>query len=192
MALFAKLIYRALVWKERQRARRARNFQRAAAKGPLNPTAESEAVARPESPVSGGADSGEGGRAAHLETGKRGESLAYWYLRQAGYTIVARNHASRFGAGELDLVAWDGPVLVFIEVKTRSSLDAGHPEAAVSSKKQTRVAKTAREYMRRLTEKRKAVQFRFDTVSVLWDSEAGYHVRLTKDAFKAPRAGQRR
>jgi len=148
MNLFARLIYRALVWKERQRARRA------------SPT----------------------GKAAHLETGARGETLAYWYLRQAGYTMVARNRRARAGAGELDLIGWDGPILAFVEVKTRTSAEAGPPEAAVSRAKQKRIAKAAHEYLRRL--ERKPVNYRFDIVSVFWDPEAGYQVRVIKDAFK--------
>jgi putative endonuclease len=148
-------MYRALLWKERQRARRA-----APADG------------------RGKADS----RAAHLATGRRGETLAYWYLRQAGYRIVARNRPSDQQAGELDLVAWDGPVLSFVEVKTRTSTQGGPPEAAVSRTKQKRITKTAKEYLRRLGRQR--VMYRFDIVSVSWKAEIGYHVRLTKDAFK--------
>jgi putative endonuclease len=171
MRLFAKFMYRALVWKERQRARMAQrtlNRQTSANSGRVlgHPALHSAGLSVPP----------------HLETGRRGETLAYWYLRQAGYTIVARNLLSDSRAGELDLVAWDGAVLAFVEVKTRSSLNAGQPEAAVSSKKQRRVARTAKEYMRRL--RRKALSYRFDTVSVLWDANSGYHVRLTKDAFK--------
>jgi len=154
MSLFARLMYRGLVWKERQRARRAREGRGSAA-----------------SP-----------RAAHLVTGRRGETLAYWYLRQAGYKIVARNQRSEHRAGELDLVAWDGPVLSFVEVKTRTSAVAGPPETAVSRAKQRRIVKTAREYLRRMG--RRGVTYRFDIVSVSWDSQIGYYVRLIKDAFK--------
>jgi putative endonuclease len=153
MSLFASLMYRALVWKERQRALRA-------AKGP----------------------SAESARAKHLDTGERGETLAYWYLRQAGYTIVARNRRARSGAGELDLVGWDGPVLAFVEVKTRTSFEAGPPEAAVSRAKQRRVVKAAKEFLRRL--KKHPVNYRFDIASVIWEPESGLHVRLIKDAFK--------
>ena len=119
-----------------------------------------------------------------MKTGARGETLAYWYLRQAGYTIVARNRHARSGAGELDLVGWDGPVLSFVEVKTRMSADAGPPEAAVSKAKQKRIARAANEYLRRLRRKQ-PLSYRFDIASVAWNSEAGLQVRLIKDAFKA-------
>lgn len=155
MSWFARLMYRALVWKERQRAQRARrSLGSEKAPGPTD----------------------------HLETGERGETLAYWYLRQAGYTMVARNRRARSGAGELDLIGWDGPVLAFVEVKTRTSAEAGPPEAAVSRAKQRRIAKAAKEYLRRLG--RKPVNYRFDIASVFWDSERGYEVRLIRDAFK--------
>ncbi len=146
-------MYRALVWKERQRAQMAWG-------------AREKLDAQP----------------SHLKTGARGETLAYWYLRQAGYTIVARNRRARSGAGELDLVGWDGPVLAFVEVKTRTSLQAGPPEAAVSRNKQKRIARAAREYLRRLGQK--PVSYRFDIASVFWDQQEGFRVRLIKDAFK--------
>jgi len=152
VSLLARLIYRALVWKERQRARLG------------NP--------------SGGEESGEG--PAHLATGKRGETLAYWYLRRAGYTIVARNR--RLHGVELDLIGWDGPVLAFIEVKTRTSLVAGPPESAVNRGKRKRIIKAANHYMRRL--QRKTLTYRFDITSVAWDAQAGFQVQLIKDAFK--------
>jgi len=154
MGILAKLIYQALVWKERQRAHFA-----------------AHALAAPAS------------EAEHLKTGARGETLAYWYLRQAGYTMVARNRPARSGAGELDLVGWDGPVLSFVEEKTRMTADAGPPEAAVSRAKQKRIARAASEYLRRLH--RKPLSYRFDIASVAWNSEAGLQVRLIKDAFKA-------
>ena len=154
MSILARFMYRALVWKERQRARHA-------AHTPPVPSSETE----------------------HLKTGARGETLAYWYLRQGGYTIVARNRRARSGAGEIDLIGWDGPVLSFVEIKTRTSDVAGPPEAAVSKAKQKRIARTAKEYMRRL--RRRPLSYRFDIASVAWDSEAGLQVRLIKDAFKA-------
>jgi len=154
MGIPARLMYQMLVWKERQRARFASHA--------------------PPAPAS---------EAGHLKTGARGETLVYWYLRQAGYTIVARNRRARSGAGELDLVGWDGPVLSFVEVKTRTTADAGPPEAAVSKAKQRRIARAASEYLHRL--RRKPMSYRFDIASVAWNSEAGLQVRLIKDAFRA-------
>jgi putative endonuclease len=154
MSILADLMYRSLVWKERQRARMASHAP---------PAASSEV--------------------AHLKTGARGETLAYWYLRQAGYTIVARNRRARSGAGEIDLIGWDGPVLSFVEVRTRTSNAAGPPEASVSKAKQQRIGRAANEYLHRL--RRKPVNYRFDIASVAWNPEAGLQVRLIKDAFKA-------
>jgi putative endonuclease len=147
-------MYQTLVWKERQRARFA-------TQAPPSPASEAE----------------------HLKTGARGETLAYWYLRQAGYTIVARNRHARSGAGELDLVGWDGPVLSFVEVKTRTTADAGPPEAAVSKAKQKRIARAASEYLHRL--RRRPFSYRFDIASVAWNCKEGLQVRLIKDAFTA-------
>lgn len=146
-------MYRLLLWKERQRAQRLR---------------ETRQVRDPH--------------AEHLNTGERGETLAYWYLRQEGYTIVARNRRARSAEGEVDLIGWDGPVLAFVEVKTRTSDAAGPPEAAVSQGKQKRVARAAKEYLRQLRHTR--VNYRFDVVSIFWEPDLGYRVRLIKDAFK--------
>ena len=59
-------------------------------------------------------------RPEHLRTGGRGEQDAYFYLRQRGYVMVARNYRSPHHRGELDLVGWDRDILCFIEVKTRT------------------------------------------------------------------------
>src|SRR5262249_8522308 len=150
MSLFARMVYRVLVWKERQRARTLRRDIQARGGDDGEPVHLTALDRR---------------KPAHLETGSRGENLAYWYLRQAGYTVVARNRASELRSGELDLIAWDGPVLVFVEVKTRTSLEAGQPESAIPREKQKRVARAAREYMRRTD--RRTLTYRFDTVSVL-------------------------
>lgn len=125
-------------------------------------------------------------RAAHLETGRRGETLAYWYLRTHGYTMVARNLRLRSDVGELDMVGWDGSVLAFIEVKTRSSRDAVSPGEAIRGHQQRRIARAAGVYMQRL--KRGEVTYRFDAVSVVWDPERGYDLSLIKDAFQPTRA----
>ena len=97
--------------------------------------------------------------------GRLGEDMAYRYLRAHGCTVVARNYTARSGAGEIDLVAWEGGVLAFVEVKTRSSADFGAPDAAVDQEKQRRIALAAREYGRRAQVE--AARMRFDIVSVM-------------------------
>jgi putative endonuclease len=118
----------------------------------------------------------------HLETGRRGERLVYWYLRRAGYTVVARNRRPRTREGELDLVAWDGPVLAFVEVKTRTSKEAGPPETAVLPKQRRRILQSAETYLRRLG--RHDVSYRFDIASVSWTADNGFQVQVFKNAFR--------
>ena len=79
-------------------------------------------------------------------------------------------------------MGWDGPVLAFIEVKTRTSAQAGRPENAVSAEQQRRIARSALRQVRR--NRRKDITYRFDIASVSWDPVAGYCVRLVKDAFR--------
>jgi len=94
--------------------------------------------------------------ASHLELGKRGEELAAAYLLQAGYRIVAANFSipvgrNRVGAlinVEIDLVAYEGETLCFIEVKSRASDWFAPPEANVDRRKQRQIARAARAYRR--------------------------------------------
>lgn len=71
------------------------------------------------------------------ELGRRGEALAARYLEEAGLRIVDRNW--RCPAGEIDLVAADGSTLVVIEVKTRSTVNYGHPLEAITPGKLERL-----------------------------------------------------
>lgn len=76
----------------------------------------------------------------------RGETFAYWYLRQLGYVFVAKNYTPRGGAkGELDLVGYDGETLAFVEVRTRTLGEqlTALPELSVTSYMQHIVARTA-------------------------------------------------
>lgn len=81
--------------------------------------------------------------------------------------IVGRGEKDRIG--EIDLVAVDRRTVVFVEVKTRRSLDSGHPTAAVDADKQQRLTRLALIYLRRhdLLE----VSARFDVVAVTWPDE---------------------
>lgn len=123
----------------------------------------------------------------HLRTGQRGEELAYFYLRQQGYVIVARNYRSRRRPGEIDLVGWDGAVLCFIEVKTRTTRDVKPAEAAVDVEKQRDLRQMAREYLQRYqgqtkTEPR-AMVHRFDVLALYLLDGSNPEFTLFKNAF---------
>jgi putative endonuclease len=101
----------------------------------------------------------------HLRTGIRGEEDAYFELRKLGYVMVARNMRSARSHGEIDLIGWDGDVLCFIEVKTRTSHHVKAAEAAVDRHKRREVAEVIREYLRTAP---RLCQWRFDIVSVYY------------------------
>jgi putative endonuclease len=75
------------------------------------------------------------------DLGKWGETLAADFLTNQGYFIIERNHRTPYG--EIDLVAKDGAVLVFVEVKTRTSDAFGFPEASITSQKQEHLISAA-------------------------------------------------
>jgi putative endonuclease len=118
----------------------------------------------------------------HLTIGRFGEEEAYFYLRRSGYVIVARNFRSPRRRGEIDLIGWDGEILCFIEVKTRTTREVMPAEAAVDMPKQQEVAAVAREYLRRMPA---APAYRFDIVTVYCE-KAGQSpdITLYKNAFR--------
>jgi putative endonuclease len=77
--------------------------------------------------------------------GRDSEAKAARYLRRAGYRIVARNYRTPFG--EIDLVAYDGSVLAFIEVKARRNERFGAPHTAVTADKRRRLTRVALAYL---------------------------------------------
>jgi len=105
----------------------------------------------------------------HQRTGRRGEEDGYFYLRRRGYTIIARNYRSPHHRGELDLVGWEGDVLCFIEVKTRSKRDFKPAEAAVDRDKQRELSLVARDFLRQMSP---SCQWRLDVLAVYY--EHGY------------------
>jgi putative endonuclease len=119
-------------------------------------------------------------RDARHKLGRDGESLAEEFLRRRGYRILARN--VRSPSGELDLVAEDGEVLVFIEVKARQSTAFGGTPYAVDLKKQARVVKQAAQYLAR--HRIHGRSCRFDVV--LLDARAGRDpaIELVQNAFE--------
>ena len=119
--------------------------------------------------------------------GQRGERAAGRYLRRLGYIIVARGE--RGPLGEIDLVAVDGRTIVFVEVKTRRSHDAGHPTEAVGPEKQKRLTRLALAYLKRHDLLECAA--RFDVLAITWPEGARKpKLQHYKNAFEAVGRGQ--
>jgi putative endonuclease len=96
--------------------------------------------------------------------GRRGEDLAHRYLRSAGYMVVARNY--RPGPdSEIDIVARRGELMVFVEVKTRTSAAFGSPERAIDLEKEKNIVRAARSFATRAGMEWNRV--RFDTIAVV-------------------------
>lgn len=115
--------------------------------------------------------------------GMKGETYAYWYLRRHGYIFVARNYRAPGDKAEIDMVGYDGSVLAFVEVKTRSGTDElpGRPEEAVTPEKRIHIERMAKRF---LSERRTpGISWRFDVVAI--ESRPGRtpDVRLYKSAF---------
>jgi putative endonuclease len=102
---------------------------------------------------------------AHLVTGIDGETAAFFHLRRKGYTVVARRWSSGGVPGDVDLIAWQGPMLCFVEVKTRTARDTNPAEIAVDSRKRNILRRLARQYVRQMPQET-APPVRFDVLSV--------------------------
>ena len=122
---------------------------------------------------------------ADLASGRRGEDLAHRFLERRGYRVVARNYRPASGAGEIDLTAWDGNRLVFIEVKSRSGEEYGSPDRAVDQEKERRIVRAAADYARKAGVPLEDA--RFDLVNVILSNPP--RLAIIRDAFRpSPRA----
>ena len=160
MPLFSNLMFQAVRWASRRGLREEQDF------------------------------SSDAKKQAARQTGVRGETYAYWYLRRNGYVFVAKNYMPRGIKGEIDLVGYDGKTLAFVEVRTRTVKKdaAALPELSVTREKQHVVVRTAQRFLaeRHVGE----CPCRFDVVAI--DNRPGQApvVRLHKDAF-SPQLGRR-
>ncbi len=118
-------------------------------------------------------------------TGVRGETYAYWYLRRNGYVMIARNFTYRGMKGEIDLVGYDGSIVAFVEVKTRTATQSafGSPEEAVTQEKQHHLSRMARQFLREYGAS--GDPFRFDVLAIEAPPGKRPVVRLHKGAFAA-------
>jgi putative endonuclease len=110
--------------------------------------------------------------------GKRGEDLAHRYLQNAGFQVVARNYKP--GAdSEIDIVARQGDLAIFVEVKTRASSEFSAPERAVDDEKERHIVRAARAYTTRARIDWSCV--RFDLISIVMTSPPS--IAHYEDAF---------
>lgn len=117
------------------------------------------------------------------QLGRTGEDLVLEHVQRLGYTLVARNHRTRWG--ELDLIIFDGTTLVFVEVKTRRASAAGRgPWEALHARKTSQVRRMAAAYLAEARDRPRSAEIRFDAVGVVIDAR-GRLVRLDhlEDAF---------
>ena len=114
--------------------------------------------------------------------GRRGEEAARAFLKRRGVRILVENFVC--AAGEIDLIGRDGDILVFIEVKTRTSEAFGSPHLAVHRRKQHQIVRAAQWYLaeQRLPE----VPCRFDVLALAFPQGGGRpRVDWVRDAFPA-------
>jgi len=120
--------------------------------------------------------------------GVRGEDAAARLLKRKGYRILARHLDSPLG--ELDIIAVDGRTIVFIEVKTRTSTDAGRPAEAIDERKELRMTQAALAYLK--AHGLLKYSARFDVVAITWPTDARRpsSIEHFQNAFEASGRGQ--
>lgn len=109
----------------------------------------------------------------HFELGEHGEALALEHLERSGYCIVAANFRLPIGRNtrdvivnaEIDIVAYDGPILCFVEVKTRASDEFAPPQINVDLRKRRQIVRAARGYRRMFG--LMDAPYRYDVVTVV-------------------------
>lgn len=115
----------------------------------------------------------------HLILGKKGEDLAAQHLEQKGYSILERNY--HFERAEVDIVAYFGFEIIFVEVKTRSSTQFGEPEDFVDEAKQKLVMKAATAWI--YERKMEGSPMRFDVIAIKADSDTEFYIKHFENAF---------
>lgn len=109
--------------------------------------------------------------------GKKGEELASKFLVKLGYRIVERNY--RYKKSEIDIICTGEELLIFVEVKTRSSRDFGEPESFVSKNQQSAIIRASEEYV---LQTQWEGDIRFDIIAII-QSAKEQEIMHFKDAF---------
>ncbi|SHK11878.1 YraN family protein [Tepidibacter formicigenes] len=106
------------------------------------------------------------------EKGILGENIASEYLIKNNFNILQRNYRTKYG--EIDLIASKDNKIIFVEVKSRNSLDYGYPSEAVNYKKQNKIISTAKYYI--LSNNINNNNFRFDVIEVYLKNKNINHI----------------
>lgn len=119
--------------------------------------------------------------AKNIERGIEGEDIAVSALKKSRYKIIERNYRTR--AGEIDIVAQEGKCLVFVEVRTRASVEYGFPQETVVARKQKKLCRAARWYLQK--NRIEDIPCRFDVVAIVTDDALNEpQVEIIKNAFR--------
>jgi putative endonuclease len=113
------------------------------------------------------------------QTGEAGEALAARLLRKRGYKILEANYRTQLG--EIDLIARDGDTIVFVEVKSRRTLNFGNPKGAVTLRKQRKISMVALYYLKTTGQSRSRA--RFDVVAIHSAAQPP-EVEIIRNAFE--------
>lgn len=113
-----------------------------------------------------------------MKLGEKGEQLARQFLQDQGLRILETNWRHR--RAEVDIIAMEGQVMVFVEVKTRSRTRYGPPERFVTLQKEKLLARAAGAYME---QKAHHWEIRFDVIAITWDNDQDYRLEHLRDAF---------
>jgi putative endonuclease len=113
-----------------------------------------------------------------VSTGSRGEDAAAEYLKKLGYEILERNFRCR--AGEIDIIAGQDGMIVFVEVKTRRRLDYGLPCEAVTATKKEHIRRVIRYYVMIKNLEKRAL--RIDVIEIFIKEGISY-IHHIEDAF---------
>ncbi|MBI5044235.1 MAG: YraN family protein [Nitrospirae bacterium] len=111
--------------------------------------------------------------------GEKGEDIAAAFLKKEGYKIVEQNYRTPFG--EIDIIAYDGQMLAFIEVKARKNPTFAVPQLAVNKKKQQHIVKSAMSYISSKRIKDRGLRFDVIAISIFDDTK---NIELFKNAFE--------
>ena len=116
--------------------------------------------------------------ATHNDLGRAGEGIAKQYLEHNGYEVLEENWT--FGKAEVDLIVYKDGIMVFVEVKTRTSVAFGQPEDFVHKAKQKQMELASIEYIELMNHQN---DIRFDIIAITFTKNKNYNLNHIEDAF---------